>query len=504
MSARTLTPIAIGRLGIPILAGAFIGGASALLLTFGEPIWIVLLLVAMLGLIPPLVVKDAFRYWLCIFLLALPLDITKMFGTQETAFARLESIGAPWGGLTPSLGVHLIDLVLLPLLVAWLLGKIRRREKIYFPRIHLLPLAFLGYVTATTLVAPSTYYAVLKLIQFWKFFAIYVVAADAIDLRKHGRAILVILLLTMSLQAMLTTLRYSAQDIAPVFGGAFGETSKEAYIGIPRESQGVSDTESGSALRGRGTFGSPNATAMHLELLLPFALSLLLVRPSGRVHWGIAAIMVLGLIGHTLTFSRAGLFSLIASAAVCLAVAAYRQGVPRRILGPFLGVGTLAVIASVPLLFAVVGLRGEFLEIHLDHLRQGVHVALSHPVFGVGLNNSSFVRPLVLPEGLAVSENLVPMHSSYLIGLAETGVFGFAMYVGFFVLAALRAFRLSGARNPMARVFALAILGAFTAVSLHNVTDVAGPQPLQASWWLYAGIIVAVGRPGDRKDSVSG
>lgn len=497
MAAHPLANALIGRIGLPIIAGACVAGASAVLLAVAEPIWIALLFAALIVLLPSLVVAEPMTYWFIVFLAVLPFDIAKMFGEQATAFGRLETYGATWGGVAPALSLHLLDLALIPLFGVWLLGKLRRRESIRFPRIGFIPLAYLCFTTVTAFVAPYPYYAFIKLIQMWTFFGIYVFAVDAVDLRKLGRPMLVILMLTLSMQGAVTAARYALQADETALGAAFGQTSKYDYIRKNEEAISVTAGESDSATRGRGTFGSPNATAMHIELLMPFAVALLLLERSRRRRTFYAAIIALGVIGHLATFSRAGILALIASTAVCCCIAAFRGWIPRRLLPALVGGALLAGALLLPFLAGFLSTRPEFLSIHIDHLKQGIQVAMHHPIFGVGLNNASVVRPYLVPEGLGHGENLLPMHSSYLIALSETGLVGATLFIGFFAMATLEAFRRSASSDTTTRIFSLGILGALVAMSIHNITDVAGPHALQAMWWLYAGI--AIGSAPDAK-----
>jgi hypothetical protein len=62
-----------------------------------------------------------------------------------------------------------------------------------------------------------------------------------------------------------------------------------------------------------------------------------------------------------------------------------------------------------------------------------------------------------------------------------------------------KAFHRSASPDTTTRAFSLGALGALLAMSIHNITDVAGPHALQAMWWLYAGIVVGSGQADDRQ-----
>ncbi|MBP1688284.1 MAG: O-antigen ligase protein [Deltaproteobacteria bacterium] len=488
MAAFFLPPSAAARIGLPVFGGLGIAALAALLLSGGSLLWVALALGAGFVLIPSLVVSDALTYWLCCFLLTLPFDVTKTFMNSDRLIALVQQLGGPWG--PPALSVHVMDLALLPLFGVWLVRKIARQERLWFPRISYLPLAFLCFTTLTAAVAPSKYLAFLALIELWKYFAIYLFAADALDVRRLGKPILAILLLTLLMQGSLTLVRYRLQYFEPLFGETFGRIPAKV-LGEAEGTRNVATDEAGSLQRGFGTFYHANPTAMHLELLLPFALALALSSRWRRWKLLYAFVFAVGAGGLYVTFSRAGLVAFGVSSAVCVLVAAARGVIPRRALVLLVGIGLFAGLCLLPLLAAYMGSRPEYSTAHVEHLRQGMAIALRHPLFGVGLNNSSAVRPFIVPQDLTYEDSQLPIHSGHLQVLAETGVIGFGLYVGFFLLVAIEAFRHLKAEDVYTRVFALGTLGAYTAMCVHVTTDYVGVDAFHAMLWLYAGLIVA-------------
>lgn len=478
------------RIGMPIAGGACIAALSGALLTGVSPLWVGLLCCAGLVAVPSLAVSDPVAYWLYLLLLSLPFDLSKMLANPDRAVALLETFGGPWGG-PPELSLHVTDLLVIPLFSLWLLGKFRRRERIWFPRISYLPLAFLCFTSLTMLVAPVPFFAFLQVLRQWKYFLIYVFAADALDVRTLGKPILAILLLTLLMQGTLTIVRYRLQDVAPFFGTAFGRLT---YLPEQKSAASIT-TESNAPERGLGTFYHANSTAMHLELLLPFALALGLSARSRR--WKVLCVLLfaIGTAGLYVTFSRAGMIAFLTSTVFCLFAASFQGWIPRKMALRMLLIGLLASACLAPLLVTYLETRPMYSEYHFEHLRQGLLVALAHPLFGVGLNNSNVVRPFLVPEGLRYGEHLLPIHSQYLIGLSETGLIGFGLYVGFFVLVGIEALRRAKSADFYERTFALGVFGAFAAMSVHMVSEIMGPVPFQVIMWLYAGLIVAQRRP---------
>jgi hypothetical protein len=75
-------------------------------------------------------------------------------------------------------------------------------------------------------------------------------------------------------------------------------------------------------------------------------------------------------------------------------------------------------------------------------------------------------------------------------------VIGFGLYVGFFVLVGLEALRRSQSESAVSRTFSLGVLGAYTAMCLHMISDILGSVPFHILLWLYAGLIVGQRRRG--------
>ena len=486
MFAPAATHNLLTRTAAPILGGAGVAIFSVVLLSGRSLLWVAFPLCAGLVLIPSIVATDRMAYWLGLFLLALPFDISKTFMSGDRATALVEQVGGLWGPV--ALNVHLIDLALLPLLGVWLLGKFRSRERIWFPRISYVPVACLCFITVTATVAPSPYFAFLELIKQWKYFVIYVFAADVLDARRLRTVVLAILIPTLVLQGGLTLARYRFQYFEPFFGETLGRISEAVSGEATRSVTGESED---SHKRGFGTFYHANPTAMHLELLLPFALALAINSRKRLWRWLYGSVFVLGAAALYVTFCRAGMAAFLGSTLACILVASLRGGIPRRVLVPLGSLILLAALCLVPAIAAYMRTRPTDTIYHMQHLHQGVLIALRHPIFGVGLNNSSLVRPYLTPGGLTDEEAQLPIHSGHLLGLAETGVIGFGLYVGFFVLIGIEAFRQSKSRDVITRTFAIGILGAYAAMGIHMTTDYLGVEAFFALLWMYAGVVVA-------------
>jgi hypothetical protein len=488
MPAHGLTRRAHVPAAVPLFGGACVAVASAVLLN-ASFLWTVMFFGVCAVLIPALLVKDRILYWLTILLATVPFDVSKTFMNSDRGIALIQQVGGTGGPFAPEL--RLVDLALVPLVVAWLARKILRRERIAFPRISYVPLAFLCFVTLTATVAPLPRFAFLALLRQWKYFVIYVLVTDTIDVRKLGKPILTIFLLTLLLQAGLTIARYEFQIFTTFFGESLGRLP-QTYVGEAEGTRRVDTTVENSAERGFGTFYHANTTALHLELLLPFAAALLLVAPRAWRPWRAAAGILAGLgtLALYVTFSRAGLIAFLFATASCILFAGLRGMMSRRRFLSVVAAGALVTICSVPVVIRFMATRPSEAAFHVTHLRHGITIALRHPIFGVGLNNSSAVRPYLVPRDLTYEESQLPVHSGHIVGIAEMGVVGYGLYLWFFVLVGIAAFRRLNEPDVIVRIFSLAVLGALVAMAVHLATDYIGIDSLNALLWLYAGLIV--------------
>jgi hypothetical protein len=185
---------------------------------------------------------------------------------------------------------------------------------------------------------------------------------------------------------------------------------------------------------------------------------------------------------------------------VCIYIA-YRRGfVPMAVLT---GLISTALIVGAVIVPAYLTTRPEYFTARFDHLLAGIRVVASHPIIGVGLNNSSLVRSLVAPGGETEVERALPIHSHYMIGLAEVGVLGFALYVGFFIWIGVYALRLSTSPVFNTAVFGIAVIGAYCAIATHLLIDFLNNDAFHTLLWFYAGLIIAQTRTEQRESAAA-
>jgi hypothetical protein len=482
----------------PIVGGAVIAGICALLLMSLEPLWLTLLCGAGLASLPALLVKDPIRYWLALFLLVLPLNLSKAFGGQERLASLLETVGGTWGSNT--LILQASDLPLFMLLALWGIRHALRREPIFFPLISYLPLGYLVWVTLGAVFAPYPWLSFFELIREYKFFVIYLFTINNVDPKTMSKLIIGTLLLGLLLQGGLTLVKYKSQKVENLFVSlGFGQAASVDEGGDAEKYRFESVAEEGSAeeqKRGVGTLPHPTGTAMHLELTLPLALTLFLLEAMRKEKWLYLSLFLLGSGALYTTFSRGGMLGALFSFLVCISVLARRGSLSKTFIVGMLSLTALLTVLTAVKLHSYLTTRPKYLNLHFEHLKTGMAMLQINPITGVGLNNSTFLRPQFTPGGESQIEQVLPIHSHYLLGLIETGVVGFGLYSAFFILLIFEALNRSRSRDFYAAVFAIAILSAYSALALHTIVDYAGGDALQTLLWFYAGLLIAMRRSG--------
>jgi O-antigen ligase len=238
-----------------------------------------------------------------------------------------------------------------------------------------------------------------------------------------------------------------------------------------------------SARVGGGT-GDPNFLAAGIvpAIVLAFALGSGGRRPLVRVL--VLATVVFLVLGLVATQSRGGIIAAAVAAIAALVLA--RRGRVWIVLALLWTVGAAVVwFSGDPVAWQRVSNFGEGSgRSELWHI--GWRMWEDHPVFGVGLNGFRdaaggyvlHVGPLQFVRDIVEEPKLV--HNAYLELLTETGIIGFALYVGVIAVclrcawrAAHRFERLGDLRMAtLARAVIVALLGILTAsFFLSNATD---------------------------------
>lgn len=486
---------------LPIAGGVVISGIAALLLWNLKPIWVALIFAGILASLPALLAKNSMGYWLALFLFLLPLGLAKTLGTQARIDDVLEKVGGTWG--YASIIIQLTDIILTILIGIWGVRHWKEKRQFYFPRISYLPLGYLLWTTLGAWFAPYPSLSFFELLREYKYYLFYLFIINNVDPRKMGKAVAAVLLLSLLTQGAITVSKYKSQNVENIFlslGIGRAAPSDDDEESEKYRFESVAEDGAEDQKRGVGTLPHPTGTAMHLELILPLALTLFFVsvkskgNGNAKVRWIYLFIFLVGAIALYTTFSRGGMLGFLFSTIVCISVLALRGFLTKTFIVWTLCVATMLAPLAAFKLHSYLTNRQEYFSLHVEHIKTGIAMLQINPIMGVGLNNSTLFRPQFTPGGESEIERALPIHSHYLLGLIETGIVGFGLYCMFFIRVMVEAFRRSRSNDFYTATFAISILGAYSALAIHTIADYAGADALQTMLWLYAGLIVVLGR----------
>ena len=482
------------RVGGERSSGVVIGAAAgviAIVLLQASLTWILLIAAGLLVLTGSLVVRDARRYWLWVFLASIPFNITKLFfWTPED----VELIKRTYGiyineNLVPQL--YLADLPLLVLLALWLGDIVLRRKRIRIPIGVLTAVGFVAWCVATLALARAPMLGLVWTLYEVKCIVMLLWFVNAGLSRSEVRQAVSVLLLSLLLQSGVTFYAYTFQTGEHIWGGLFGrtQTSRETIEGPARGSGAAYVYERGALLRGTGTIGTANLEAKYFVLLLPLAFAGAMGARRIIVRAACAVVCAAALAALVLTFSRGGLLAGLLALGVVPCVLAWRARLKTGSLA-VLGVAVLtaAVLAS-PLLSRFFGSRPDFTHTRWDHLVDGVQILRDHLVVGVGMNNFNVVVTGAQFDGTFAGS---PIHNHYLRIAIETGLPGAALQFGFFLWVLVQAYRATAARDPFVAVAATALFAGLAAIAVYWGDDLFYDPIVRTQTWVVASLVLVL------------
>ncbi len=468
---------------LPILWGACIAGIASIILWKMKKVWTLLVIFGLLALIPPIFMKDSLYYWFAIYIVSLPSGVHKNFGNEASITGLQDQVGLPWGLSSPILFLH--DLPLLMLLLIWAHRLYMKRSSFYWPKINYIPLVLLVWCAVGALLSVHPKLTILEVIRLCKFFIVYLFVINHVDPKKMGTLLIYCLLSGLMIQGAVTIGKYKFQAVGNIFGDAFGSSGYLASADL--------ETELGkeSKKRGKGTFGHPNPTAMHFELMMPLALTLIFAGTRFKHPWIPWILFSMGLVGLYFTFSRGGMLGFMLGSLVCLALSYKRGFVSWKLIAILVLTILVSLPVAIPKFTKYLTTRVEFFEERISHWQVGAAMIQINPFMGTGLNTSTAMRRVFDYDRDEITDDFLPIHNHYLIGIIETGIIGAFLYMGFFAKIWWEAFKLSRSEHFAVRVLSVTIMSAYAGLSLHLVVDFVTADALHSYLWIYAGIIIA-------------
>ena len=483
-------------------------------------------------LIPTMVVAQPQAYWLFLLVLSLPFDITKWLSmSMVDSQALVETYGMPMSNTT-GLEIYLSDVILIAMLLPWLASVCLRRVTLYFPKIGYLFVFYLAWALLVSLVnATSLYLSMFELCRqiLWFLFFVYLINNVSTRLQFRSVVLAVFFAFIISAASVVVSFELGIGTDTVAFVGLHDQpsptgparpysTKKNSTPGIGTMTLHINEQGPGSLSRGQGSevkrsqgmFRHPGIPASLSGLILPIVLAYLMTAKNNRDRVLFFLVYALGFLSLLLTFSRAGLIGFIVGTIAFFVIASWSGLISRRAFK--LSLVTLALIGSlsIPILLIYLWTRPESFIMRFYMFEAALEGYASHPILGVGLNNSTAAmrapRQELTDMGIPMG-TLEPADSYYIAILSEVGPLGSFLYFGFFatiVMIAIGSMRQVAV--DMKRLLVGTVAG-LTALATQSIAD--GPlagHGVGGALWLFAALIVAIRRsnPAETRPAIAG
>ena len=336
--------------------------------------------------------------------------------------------------------------------------------------------------------APDKRYAFFAIIYNIKHVLIYFFIAHTVE-RRHLKMIVILLSFAILFESGIACFERVTGHVG--IGRTKGNVEDPAF-GTQGKVPGIEE-----AVRAAGTTDDPHTLGLYLSMLLPvpFVLvTLSFLRPLVRLL--LTFVLIIGIIGLVVTFSRSGWLSFGIAAAFALGVILFSWKEGKSI------VVVLAVVVFVSLLYPstyeylfvrLFESPYELLEGRFDINWTALGVWRQHFFFGYGPSNYPNVLndPSITVYGYP--GDLV--HNMFLQIAAESGLFGVVSFFGIVFLAMANCWKLLKREDPFVRALALGILTAFFAFLLDGLTNPVYKATVPyAQFWMYVAIGISLGR----------
>ena len=414
------------------------------------------------------------RSLLTIVVLNISIGIEKHLFLHREA-AELGSLGG--------LQLSLTNIALLGLYVGWFLGSrtvrmssdttpnAARNSKIVFPA-----LAFLLFCTVSCFAASDITLALFGWASVLERFCLLLLLASTLVTKEE---IIFVIRLTL-IASIVQSLIMLAQ-----LGGLIADLD---FLGFKTRA------EFAGAERISGTLGAPNMAAAYLSMMIVVMAGVLLARTQ-LIDKALAVVgLISAIVPLIATASRGGWASLF----VGLTALAILRG--RRLPRNFVWVTVLIIAVVVPFKHFI---QDRLLDddngssaarMPLNGL--AIRLIADHPLTGVGVNNFAVAMQPYLVHGFT-GEFVYTVHNTYLLVWAETGVGGVVVFVWILGSVTGGALRCSRSHGGMLGSAALGMAAALIGLMVQMSVDIFRSDAANYLLWLFAGLIVAIGRLED-------
>jgi len=255
-----------------------------------------------------------------------------------------------------------------------------------------------------------------------------------------------------------------------------------------------------------GTWASYNDFAWYLTFMLPISMSLLFSRIRGIYRSMCGLALVAGIGALICTLSRAGWFSFVI-ATLIVALFSFLKAKGRSGLNNF----SISIV-SILIIISIIGtVNPQFLNIvnrrifsddyeaarsRIPQMQIASNIIGTHPFLGVGINNYTEVMQDYDTTDIKLT-SITPyqVHNIFLQIAAEMGIIGLAIFIWLIFMVYVEGLRHIKSSEGSMSAIGIGVVAGITAFLIHGLVDAASlGNHLFLIFWLFAGIIVALGR----------
>lgn len=434
----------IGHVVLALTAGVVLGAVPiAAGLSKGTDALVLLAVIVAAGALTT--IFGAERVFIAAILVNLPVQLDVYVGWQQEE----GSLGA-LGGIPISLTtLGLAGLVGWRFLVGLPLTPWRDWHGQWNRRAWLCLKIFVAVSALSVLVAPDMRLALYKLVFFVQLALLFVYLTSTLS-RHRLRWVFDLLLAGLVFEFVVMALQSAGLNIGrDVLQGSAG---------------------TGTFHRVSGMLGSPNTAAGYLNVVTLIALAAIVWRGNRRQTAGGVLAMMAGVAGLALTLSRGGVLGFTVGIFAFVVLSMHRRQLKLRHSAAIAAMATtVTFLAGDQLLLRTASDAGEQGRIAL--LQIAWEMIKAEPLIGIGLNNFVTVLPDFLTPMFA-HQWLYAVHNTYALITAESGVFALGAFVAFLGCLVMAAWTASRRLRGGYAAFALALLAAVMARSVHMFVDV--------------------------------
>jgi O-antigen ligase len=250
-------------------------------------------------------------------------------------------------------------------------------------------------------------------------------------------------------------------------------------------------------LRAAGTTNDSHTLGLYYTMILPLPFVLMMMPFLSRpVRGALSAILILGIIGLIVTFSRSSWmgFAFAATFALGIILLLWKQGRAALIVVAIV----LATVLLYPKIFGYVHTRlleapSEIMEARYQTNWTALNIWRHHFLFGYGPGN--YMEALNDPGETVIGSEDLFVHNAFLWIAAELGLFGLITFFGTIFYAMSRCYKALKSESLLFRGLALAILSAFLGYLVEGLTNPLFRETVPyAQLWIYIGLSMSFER----------